>query len=256
MLSRKPRTTLLAASLVLGFLFLVASYWADRRAFHSWLQDLLMNLAITFLGVVFAVAVVDELIRRHEDQRWERIRLRARTRIDNILTGTVALLSGLFGVPLMDPLPVADRLREDHAFRRTFTMDFATTHVLPAAMDPISGPLRLGEVDPMRWQQLAERMRSAGAQLDRLAADFSDRLPPDLQEVVFESSDAMQAFASWHDLVGSYLGSGYSGIGSLDAPATNEDAAILLMRQGAVAVLNTSIALLAYPDERDGSRLP
>jgi hypothetical protein len=141
-------------------------------------RSLLVNLAATFLGSIVTVFFIDKILRRNEEQRWERVKGqvgRQVTILANSFTSSVRTALKIRPPDSwMDP-----NLSNDPARMREAMIELIEHDVLPA----ISG---LQRMDQAAWRSFAANLSGGMLHCDRLISLFGSNLDPQITGLILD----------------------------------------------------------------------
>ncbi len=167
---RRPLWWLVGGSLLAALLSGAASYVLFRREQWPWLQDALLNLAFTFGSVLLTVAVVDRLLRRHEEQEWSAVTDVIGHYLDRPAHAVLRTYAERF-----DLTPAfRERIRRaggDEVALRAEAIDAATEILLPHAD-------RVARLSGRDWQTLLAELKDAHSEASRAMELFGARMSP------------------------------------------------------------------------------
>ncbi len=175
--------------------FLVGSLFA-----RGWPQSVLIELAVTFFGVLPRVFYVDRAVRRHQEQQWVGAKGHATTRIKRVATHLIVAFSRHFPdhtwVEQFDIPPWFIKAQPAGEYLSAFYendewLNFVRDElipVMPQALADLSAEqhaVRLGDIE--QWLQLTQ------SRLTEIAAIFSAVLTPSQFEHITALLDEIRA---------------------------------------------------------------
>ena len=160
MLSRFLLKRLIAPLTAASIVCLVLAYSCPWQGFF-------VNLATTFIGILFTFVYVDTIVQRYERQQWAEAKERIAQRIEQLgfVTITNCRISFGYGTDIFaessqDPDRVVEEMRPE-------MVRIAENILIPSALSKIE------QFDQSRWKQFIERLQSVWQSADRYIELFS-----------------------------------------------------------------------------------
>lgn len=179
-------------------LTLLIALTAALHRFINW-DGFFLNLSTELLGILVTVAIVDQLLRRHEAARWQPTDERVRNRLEvfvNVLVSELRSSLG-FGLDVLDERIM--RTNDPRAMHRELLR--VATHVLEPAVHQ-----RLEGLGPEQWKRFASSVQRIGQHAGHLLPTFQHRLSPERQELLLDIEDAahraLTFYTTFPDLAG------------------------------------------------------
>ncbi len=160
---------------------------------------LFVNLAATFVGILFTVGYVDLVLKNHEAHRWEAALTRIQGRLDNFTGVAITQFRVAFRIPA-NVLDQALMVRGSDHERRTELVRLAQSFVMPAVEDGLRA------LDTQGWQRLVKQLQVTWTSADRLIELHGNQLGPAVIATLLDIQNTMTSigtyFATFPDVLG------------------------------------------------------
>jgi hypothetical protein len=175
------KRVLIAVALILTALFLLLYVLFALQDRNPWLQGLLLELGVTFLGILLTVLVVDSLLQRHEEQRWTAVNDIVTFRVGHIAYEVVGSFQEILRIepPFRSSSSPAQLNEEMIAFSENRLM---------------SSTDALFDVGEANLQVLIQDLRAVHQLAERVVDAYAQRLTPQIQEAVLRLQGELEFF--------------------------------------------------------------
>ena len=175
-----PISLAAASSLVIGY-------------FVPW-QGLFINLAATFIGILITVFYIDLILRRHEETRWSKVKVRAHERIERMANLSISAFRSAYDLGT-DIFGDAFLETGDRTEIRSMVAHAAENILIPMT------PTRLNDVNQAEWKRVVQILNVVVQTGDELLKLFGDRIEPEIFSLMVEIQNKAEGILASYSLV-------------------------------------------------------
>ena len=82
---------------ILTVISLISSFFIVNQNYYITLQGLLLNLGVTFLGIIITISYVNWILNEHENKKWKDVQININDRVKRLLISTTTTFRMHFG---------------------------------------------------------------------------------------------------------------------------------------------------------------
>jgi hypothetical protein len=160
-------------------------------------RSLLVNLAASFLGSIVTVFFVERILRRGEEQRWERFRGHVGKQVSILANATASSVRNALAIPPPD-MPNGEKAR-DPARMRDMMIGLIEEELLPASR-------RLEQMDQDDWLIFARNLLGTIRHCELLLSLFGSKLDADVAALVLDLYEKTREVLIPYEIIPDLLG--------------------------------------------------
>lgn len=162
----------------------------------EWLQDAFLNIAVTSIAIPFTAVIVENLVERHERERWSKVDLRGRAKAAGLGWRVADSIAQALGIPANASSPLTWTREQKIEFQsHNLGMLALIEHRLLTSIPAMS------RVPVQRRDVLTRRFADLRAEANQVVVVFGRGLSPETHDVVLELEDllgtALLQFPMW-----------------------------------------------------------
>jgi len=161
-------------------------------------RSLLVNLAATFLGSIVTVFFIDGILRRREEQRWERVKTHVGRQTSILVNGVASSVRTALGIDPADAFDDPGVVENQTRLREVMT-DFIERELLPSTQG-------LFRINQDGWRNFAANLRNAIFSCDRLISLFGTNLDPRITGMILDLQEQARAVLDTYEILPDMLG--------------------------------------------------
>jgi hypothetical protein len=161
-------------------------------------RSLLVNLTATFLGSIATVFFIDRILRRREEQRWERVKTHVGKQVSILVYGVASSVRTALGIEPADAFDDPGVVENQTRLREVMT-DFIERGLLPSTKG-------LSRTNQDGWRTFAANLRNAIFNCDRLISLFGINLDPRITGMILDLQEQARAVLAPYEILPDMLG--------------------------------------------------
>lgn len=198
---------------IFSFMLLLVSFFIFNLNFYSTLQDFMLNLGVTFIGIIITVSYVNWILNKHENKKWLDVQVNIHYRIKKFLEGTISTfrLNFGFGLEVFPPnfFDKYDMIKEGMGlYKYTDNQKEIFKEVINVGENVIKPEIgsKIRSMDQKQWILFAKYFVEGQERLIRIIDLFGNKIEPELFSDLLLLEDSINVYLEFYGAFPDFFG--------------------------------------------------